>query len=374
MTQSKAWKSIPVEKRVPIIQDFEATMKGLKRLRPDLSEVEIYQKYMKGNFMEDAINKFSRGESSSVFEDILQTEKAPEPPIETAAKGEMPQEVPEFMARGERPLPATVKPVEPTELKKVPEQPGPMIGPQGEFVEGTGEIQRPYPGQARLPSPIPLLQQPAPAPQPRTKPIPMPVGGTEAYFPEGAPIPVPPQPQLPMPRPLPISAKAPVTPQEAPEQPRIEEHPPMKGEVPIPETVEPEPVPEQPISKPSPLPIKPEAQKPEAGQVAPPVEEKPKAPVEERKGQPQVSEKKKRFPKSYFDGLYKDNTIPRLAKNRRGDFEEKLGQSLTDSQVGDLMVEMMQLQIESGEPALIVDSSPIQPDWLIEKAWNNVKP
>jgi hypothetical protein len=62
-----------------------------------------------------------------------------------------------------------------------------------------------------------------------------------------------------------------------------------------------------------------------------------------------------------------------MAKKWRQGFEKVLGQDLTHAQTLDLMLEMMRKGQKRGDPWLINDSNPNQPDWYIKEAWKNIE-
>lgn len=165
IVNSTAWRRATIPQRSVIIQDLNDL---LKNPNINMTEAEIVKRYG-GKYMEQAIERRIKGESSSIFEDIEQKPSKPVtvPPQQTGPEGQL----------IDKRISSELLPTAPIEtpIRNIPQAPRPIIGPQGKFVQGTGKVERPYPGQERLPSPIKELPAPTQPPTaPSGAPIPQP--------------------------------------------------------------------------------------------------------------------------------------------------------------------------------------------------------
>ena len=92
---------------------------------------------------------------------------------------------------------------------------------------------------------------------------------------------------------------------------------------------------------------------------------------------PDKTTRGERFPDSYVDTVLKNKPLQDFVDRQIDGFSEILvstdiGEKLTKKQTTDLMVEMMQMGAENGDPALFQDSHTGQPEHFIKQAWENI--
>jgi len=175
IVNSTTWRKASIPERNLIIQDLDDVLNNPQSIKKGVTEADIVRKYG-GKYFEQALERRIKGESRHTFADIIEeVEPTGPPPVPGMWQGEPRAEM----------MPSKEFATTPVR-GPIPQPRKPMAGPGGGWVEGAGEIKKPYPGQKAIPVPIPKLGPPPEAPVPSGPPIPMTQGiGSQVPFPEG---------------------------------------------------------------------------------------------------------------------------------------------------------------------------------------------